>query len=1038
MKVSRFSVHRPIFTTMIMLIIIILGMVSLSRLPIDLMPDMTYPVMSISTSYGNVAPQEIEQLITRPIEEAMSAVAGVEEVTSSSSEGRSSVRVSFAWGTDLNEAANDIRDRLDRVISRLPDDADRPSLRKFDPSAFPILIMGASGNLDPIEMRNIVEDQVKTRIERIPGVASLDVFGGYEREIHVNFLADEINALGLSLDQVVSALRTANQNVPGGTIEQGNVEITVRTPGEYSSLEELRNTVVAMREGAPIRLGEIASVEDTTARVTRIIRINGKPGIYVAISKQSGTNTVRVARSVLREIEQVNQDVPQIQLIPVINTSTYIERSIANVSRSALYGGILAIFVLFFFLRNVPSTFVIATAIPISIIATFALMYFNDFTLNIVSLGGLALGIGMMVDSAIVVLENITRLRESGLESDKAAVEGSEEVTAAIIAGTLTTLAVFLPLIFVRGMVGVMFKQLAYVVSFALLCALFVALTLVPMLAAHLHQPIVLENGNPKRHRIYRASEKLFRQVENSYSQLLDVALNHRIMVILAAVLLIAGSLLLVPLVGFEFMPAADEGEVRVTAEFETGTRLDILDDIMRPIEAQVLQAVPETEKWLSFIGGSWRGGSRTGDIRMTLSPASERSRSSEEIAESLRRQLRNIPGVQIRARAGQGLFLLRMGSGGGSERIQLEILGYDLQTADQLTEQIRRAIRDIEGVTDVRIGRDSGSPENLILIDRVKAADMNLSVSQIANMLKTVMQGTVATYFRSQGDEYPIRVKVKDAEKMALNDLLNLTITNSAGQPIVLRNVVRVSSQTGPTSIDRKNQERIVTISVNISGRDMGHVVADIREQLKTVPVPRNFSLNFGGDVEEQRKAFGELLVSLILALVLVYMVMACLYESLRDPFVVMFSVPLAIIGVVLMLFLTRTTFNVQSYIGCIMLGGIVVNNAILLVDHINLLRRRDGLALREAIEEAGKRRLRPILMTSLTTMLALSPLAIGMGEGAEAQAPLARAVIGGLFSSTLITLVFIPVIYSIFEASLTKKKAKKETRQKAQVTGS
>lgn len=1027
MKVSRFSVHRPIFTVMIMLIIIILGMISLSRLPIDLMPDVTYPVLSISTSYSNVAPQEIEQLITRPIEEAMSAVAGVEEVISTSSEGRSTVRVSFAWGTDLTEAANDIRDRLDRVLGRLPDDADRPSLMKFDPAAFPILIMGASGDLDPIEMRRIVEDQAKNRIERIPGVASLDVWGGHEREIHVDFLADEINALGLSLDQVINNIRAANQNVPGGTLERGNLEITVRTPGEYTSLEELRNTVVAMHEGVPIRLGEIASVEDTTAKESRIIRINGKPGIHVSISKQSGTNTVQVARNVLREIEQINRDIPQIQLAPIVDTSEYIERSIANVSTAALYGGVLAVLVLFFFLRNLPSTFVIATAIPIAIIATFALIYFNGFTLNIMTLGGLALGIGMMVDSAIVVLENITRLREEGYEGLRAAIDGSEEVTAAIVAGTLTTLAVFLPLIFLRGMVGVLFKQLAYVIGFALLCSLFVALTLVPMLSARLHKPITLEDGNNKQHRIYRASERLFKSVENSYKHLLDVALNHRIIVIVGAVLLVGGSLLLVPLVGFEFMPAGDEGEVRVTVEMETGTRLDVFENIMQPIEARVIQMVPETEKWLTSISGSWHGGGRSGQIRMTLKPAKERSRSSEEIASTLRRQLTDIPGVQIRTRAGQGMFMMR-GGGGGSERIEIEILGYDLQIADALSEQIQRVVRTVEGVTDVRLSRDSGSPENLIMIDRAKAADMKLTVSQIANMLKTIMQGTVATYYREGGDEYPVRVKVKDAERMEMDELLNLTLTNSAGESVILRNVVRVESQTGPTAIERKNQERIVSLSVNISGRDMGHIMSDIQEQIRTIPIPRDFSINFGGDVEEQRKAFNELLVSLILALVLVYMVMACLYESLRDPFVVMFSVPLAIIGVVLMLFLTRTTFNVQSYIGCIMLGGIVVNNAILLVDHINLLRRRDGFPLREAIEEAGRRRLRPILMTSMTTMLALTPLAIGLGEGGEAQAPLARAVIGGLFSSTLITLVFIPVIYSIFEASLKKKKGVKQ----------
>ena len=999
-----------------MLIIIILGMTSFRRLPIDLMPDITYPVMSISTTYGNVSPQEIEQLISRPIEEAMSAVAGVEEVTSSSSEGRSVVRVSFSWGTDLNEAANDIRDRLDRVLSRLPDDASRPSLRKFDPAAFPVLIMGASGNLDQLEMRKIVEDQAKNRIERIPGVASLDVFGGYEREIHVNFLADEINALDLSLDQVINQIRTANKNIAGGTLQQGNFDVTVRTPGEYTNLEELRDTVVAIRNGVPIRLREIASIEDTTAKVTRIIRINGKPGVYVGVSKQSGTNTVQVARAVLREVEQINRDIPQIQLIPIIDTSQYIERSIANVSRSAMYGGILAVIVLLFFLRNLPSTFIISTAIPIAIIGTFTLMYFYGFTVNIMTLGGLALGVGMMVDSAIVVLENISRFREQGLDGVRSAVDGSEEVTSAIIAGTFTTLAVFLPLIFVRGMVGILFKQLAYVISFSLLCSLFVALTLVPMLSARLHKPVTLDDGK-KNHRLYRASERIFRGVENSYKHFLDFALNHRIIVVILAILLIGGSLLLIPYIGFEFMPSTDEGEVRVNVEMEAGTRLEVFEKRFLPIESQAVQAVPETEKWLTRVSTSWRGGSRSGSIRMTLVPAKDRTRSSEEIAMTLRRQLANIPGVQIRTRASQGFFLLRMGSSGGNERIQLEILGHDLQTAEQLSQQIQRIVRTIEGVSDIRVSRDAGSPERLIIIDRIKAADMRLTVSQIADMLQTVMQGTISTYYREKGDEYPIRVKVKDAEKMTLNELLDLTLVNAAGQPVVLRNVIRVESQTGPTTIERKNQERIVNLSVNISGRDMGSVVNDIRQQLKTIPIPREFSINFGGDVEEQRKAFRELLVSLVLALVLVYIVMACLYESLRDPFVVMFSVPFAIIGVILMLLLTRTTFNAQSYIGCIMLAGIVVNNAILLVDHINLLRRRDGLALREAIEEAGRRRLRPILMTSLTTILALSPLAIGLGEGAEAQAPLARAVIGGLLSSTLITLIFIPVVYSIFE---------------------
>ena len=1030
MKLSRFSVHRPIFTIMIMLVIILLGLVSLSRLPIDLMPDITFPTLSVSTSYGNAAPAEIEQLVSRPIESALSAVAGVEELTSSSREGSSSIRLSFAWGTNLDEASNDIRDRLDRITGRLPDDAERPRLRKFDPSAFPIIILGASGDLDLMEMRRIIDTQVKYRFERVPGVASFDMWGGSDREIQVNFLIEKINALGLSLDQVSKNVASANKNVPGGTLERGNLEVAVRTSGEYSSLDELRNTVVAVRQDVPIRLGEIASIEDTSTKTQRIIRINGKPGIYGAISKQSGTNTVQVARRVYREIEQISRDIPQIHLAPIIDTSDYIERSITNVGRTAIYGGILAVFVLLFFLRNIPSTVVIATAIPISIIATFALMYFGGFTLNIMTLGGLALGVGMMVDSSIVVLENIHRLRESGLSGIQAAVDGSEEVTAAIIAGTFTTLAVFLPLIFMRGMSGVMFKQLAYIITFSLICSLFVALTLVPTLSARLHDVVLVENGkSQKGHVIYRMSEHLFRSVEDSYSGFLDVALRHRILVIVASIALVAGSVLLIPFIGAEFMPATDEGEVRVSAEMQVGTRVNVLDEAFAPIEEMVRQAVPEAKMILTTVGGGWGGDA---EMRITLVPVKERTRSSEEIAAALRRKLTNIPGMTFRIRASQGLFLLRRMSS-GTERIEIEIRGYDLETADILVEQVQRAVRSIDGVTDVRLSRETGSPEDVITIDRLKAADMGLTVSQIAEMIQTAIRGSVATYYRERGDEFPIRVKLKDAERLELKELLDLTITNASGQAVVLRNVVHVEARTGPTRIERKNQERVAAVSVNVGERALGAVVNDIREQLKSIPVPRDFSIGFGGDVEEQQKAFRELLISLVLALVLVYMVMACLYESLRDPFVVMFSVPLATIGVVLMLFLSETTFNVQSFIGCIMLGGIVVNNAILLVDHINLLRRRDGLELREAIEEAGRRRLRPILMTSLTTMLALTPLAIGFGEGGEAQAPLARAVIGGLASSTLITLVFIPVIYSIFEKSIKgKKKLNSSTKTK------
>ncbi len=1022
MSFARMSVHRPVFTIMVVLVVIILGGVSLMRLPIDLMPDISYPTLSITCTYENASPEEIEEIITRPLERAVSSVPGVEEFTSSSTEGRSQVRVTFAWGTDLDAAANDVRDRLDRVVAQLPDDADRPTLRKFDLAAFPVMILGASSSLDPIQMRRVIDDQVQYRLERVNGVASVDVWGGLVREIHVDLFPEKVRALDLPLDQLVQRIKDQNLNLPAGSIDQGTMDVTIRTPGEYTDIGQLRQTVVAIREGVPVTLGEIAQVEDSWQKVTQIVRINGKPGLRMAVNKQSGRNTVEVAAEVRREIERINRDIPQIRIVPLVDTSQYIQNAINNVGSSALYGGLLAIAVLLFFLRNVRSTFVIATAIPTSIIATFTLMYFTGYTLNLMTLGGLALGVGMLVDNAIVVLENIYRLREGGEGGEPAAVNGSEEVTAAIVSSTLTTVAVFLPLVFVRGMAGVMFKELAVVVSFALMCSLAVAMTLVPMLAAKILPRELNRRGRETLgHKVFRLTGGIFDALESAYKRLLHVSLNHRLLVVVLVVAAVGASLLLIPLIGVELMPAADEGEVRVSAEMAVGSRVDVLDKVLAPVEAIVKESVPEAANIVTNIGGGGMGyggsGGHRANMQIALKPAAERTRSSDQIATDLRRKLQNIPGLTIRTRAGQGLFILRMGTS-GTDRVQVEVRGHDLDTADALAAEVKRVVENVPGVTDAQLSREAGRPEEELVIDRQKAADLKLTVSGIANAIQTILAGTQAGNYREAGDEYPILVKVRQAEKLDLRDILDLTITNADGQPVVLRNVITNKPRTGPMRIDRKNQERLITVSANITNRDMGSIIADIRKGLATVPVPEGFSIVFAGDYEEQQKAFNELLLSIVLALVLVYMVMACQYESLVDPFVVMFSVPLAVIGVVLLLFLTRTTFNVQSYIGCIMLGGIVVNNAILLVDHTNLLRTRDRMGVRAAIEEAGRRRLRPVLMTALTTILGLLPLALAFGEGGEAQAPLARTVIGGLSSATIITLVFVPVIYSLFRS--------------------
>ncbi|MDD3642224.1 MAG: efflux RND transporter permease subunit [Candidatus Krumholzibacteria bacterium] len=1020
MNIARGPVGRPVLTTIVYLVVVTLGLVSFSRLSIDLMPEVTFPTISVITEYANVGPQEMEESVSRPIEEALAAVQGVEEITSVSTEGRSQVRVAFTWGSDLDVAANDIRDRIDRVMGRLPEDIERPMIRKFDLSAFPILHLGVASDLNPLDVRRIVEDQVKYRIERVPGVAALDIRGGLNREIHVDLKASELKALGISTETVLAALRSENRNVPAGLYDKGNLEVLVRTRGEYTDLEEIRNTVVAVRQGAPIRIRDVAEVVDSWEEVRQAVRIDGKPGLRIAVSKQSGANTVSVAREVHEEIERINRDIPQLRLIPLLDTSEYIKQSINTVGNATLIGGILAVLILFLFLRNVSSTLIIATAIPISIVATFGLMYFSGFTLNIITFGGLALGIGMLVDSAIVVLENIYRHREEGGPELESALEGTSEVWSAILASTLTTIVVFIPVVFIRGMSGIMFRQMAAVVSFSLLCSLIVALTLIPMLASRFLRFQRAEHYRDESglHRIYAWSEQAFRGIERRYSRLLDRALSHRRAVIIGVAALFVLSVVLIRFIGVELMPATDEGEVRVSLEMAVGTRLEVIDEAARAVEAVVAREVPEAVSVMAYSGGGGWGasGGHTAEIRMRLVPRSERRRSSEQVANDLRRALGTLPGVTIRTRAGQGLFILRMGAQSDSG-ISIEIRGYDLEAAHELAQRVEAAIKTIPSITDTRISREQGSPEQIIRIDRAKAADLGLGVSRIGDALETAVGGTRATFYREGGKQYPIMVRLSEEDRTELDELLDLTVISSRGEQVVLRNVVETVRREGPVRIERKDQERIITIEANFTGQDMGSVIAEIRRQLQYIPVPKDFAILFGGDYEEQQKAFHELFIGLVLAIFLVYMVMAGQFESFRDPFVVLFSIPMAIIGIVLMMIVTGTIFSMQAFIGCIILTGIVVNNAILLVDHTNQLRRAGGMELFEAIRTAGSHRLRPILMTTMTTSLGLLPLAIGLGEGGETQAPLARVVIGGLLSSSLITLVLIPVVYSIFE---------------------
>lgn len=1010
---SRFFILRPVFTLMSILIVMVLGIVCISRLPIDLVPDVSFPTLSVSTTYNGAGPEEIEELISRPIEEAAGSVPGVEEITSESREGDSRVRVTFNFGTDLSEAANDLRERIDRIVNQLPEDADRPRLLKFDLASFPIVILGVESDLDPIQTATLIDTDIKNRIERVAGVASLSALGGLTREIHVDLDLNRLEALKIPLSQIESRLEAANLQVPAGYVDKGSSRMLLRTQEEFENLDEIRQTVVALRNGNPIYLHQVATVKDTYQEVTSLVRVNGKNGIRLAIQKQSGTNTVSVAKEVIAAVEEINRDLPQIRLTVLVDSSIFIIRSLQNVAMSVLFGGLLAVVILYFFLGSFRTTLVMGTAIPISIITTFILMYFAGYTLNTITLGGLALGVGMLVDNAIVVLENIFRNRQEGKDPLSSAITGTQQVSAAILASTLTTIAVFLPLVFVRGISGVTYQRLGMVVSFALISSLIMALTLVPMVTARLlggKKPMTIQARRP-----------ILEKLDNFYRYSLNKALKARWLVLGTVLICFVGTLLLARTIGVEFIPESDEGEVRINAEMKVGTRLEVLSERFRDIEKVVREEVPEATDVLTELGATGFGGADAaykGQMRIYLKGQSERSRSSTDIANALRKPLSQFPGLTVRTRPGSSFFVFRLLSGGGNnERVQVEIRGYDTDTSFALADEVQTRIQKIAGISDTQLSRDLGSPETTVVVDRAKAESLGISVSDIGRTLQTLMTGSIANSFRADGNEYNIRLKIEDASSQKLDRLLRLPVYTPTGQAVMLSNVVSIEERTGPVSIERKDQERVLTVRANVVDRPLNDVMGDVQTAIREITPPQGYTVLLAGDVEEQQKSFRDLLMGLVLSLILVYMIMAAQYESFLDPLVVMFSVPLAAIGVVLALWGTQTTFNLQSFIGCIMLGGIVVNNAIILVDQINQLRQDEGYDLKAALEEAGFRRLRPILMTTLTTALGLLPLAIGIGEGSETQAPMARTVIGGLIGSTFLTLFVVPIIYQLLE---------------------
>jgi HAE1 family hydrophobic/amphiphilic exporter-1 len=1008
--------------TVTVLVVVLLGLVSLLNLHVDLFPEMDLPMAGVMTSYPGVGPEEIESLVTVPLERALATAPGVKNITSTSRRGQSTITVEFNWGTNMDVALQDLRDRLDRARRSLPHDADAPVLFRYDPAMMPVLVVTLAGEVGPEQLKRLADDVVRPRLERVDGVAAVSVWGGVTREIQVLVDPARLRGYGLTLAQVEAALRTENQDVPGGEVREGTRRYVVRVPGEFRDLKDLQSVVVSGSDGTAVRLADLAQIRDDYAEVSQLARLNGQPGVLLWVQKQSGANTVEVVRRVKAALKQLGAELPgNIRYVPVFDQSTFIEASIRDLARNLLAGSLLAVAVIFFFLRNWRTTLVISLSIPVAVIAAFSMIYFSGQTLNMISLGGLALGVGLMVDDSIVVLENIYRHRQEGLAPFAAAVSGAKEVTSAVIASTLTTVAVFLPVVFVKGMAAQLFTPMALTVSFALLASLYAALTLVPMVSARMLERKPQE-GRPSPGPLARVMERTGAWLDALYARyrtLLAWALAHRRLVVLGAAGLFLVSVLAAPLVGTEFMPTLDRGQVNITVEMPAGTDLDVTNRVVAEIESRVA-ALPEVDAVVASVGtagGMGLGGGATdqASVRLQLKDRSERKRSAAQVAEDLRRSLPRFPGVNLWVDAPGSIFTSRM-LGGTSAPFELALKGDELDVLKGLADRLLRLVRETPGTRQVRSSWEQVRPEAHVLVDRDRAAAYGLSVGQVAAAIRAAVQGDVVTKYRVGGDEIDVRVRFPEEARRDVASLKTMPLLSGRGTEVLLQDVAEVRPGTGPTTVQRRNQTRVVSITSQLAGRSLGDVVADVRQKVAQLALPPGYWVEYTGEAEQMREAFGALLVSLALAVVLIYLVLAAQFESFFFPFVVMFSVPVAATGIVAGLLLTGRAFSVPAFVGAILTVGIVTKNAIVLVDYINQLRQR-GLSRDEAIMRAGPVRLRPILMTTGTTVMAMLPVAIGIGEGAETQAPLATAVVGGLLFSTMVTLVLVPVVYSIFD---------------------
>ena len=1021
MKLAQISVNRPVTTLMIFVAMVVLGLVSMSMLGLDLMPELEIPSVSIITGYEGAGPEEVETLITEPMEDTLSTISGVDEVISVSKEGISTVTLRFEWGEKIDESINDVRERIDLIRELLPEEAGNPIIFKFDLSMIPIAIIAFTAEENYPDLQDIVDDEIVDPLKRVDGVASVTAGGGLIRQIRVDIDRDKLAALDLSITQLNQALAAQNISTPGGNIRSGYKDYLLRTPEEFSSPEEVAEVVIARRNGIPIKLKDVADVRDFFKERAFEVRMNGKKAMAIFIQKQSGKNTVEVARTIGEKLEQLKKNLPpDVESRIVMDSSEFILASVGTLRDTVFWAVFFVFIVLLFFLRDFRASLIVAAAIPTSLIITFLLMYLADYTINTDSLASLAVAVGLVVDNAIVVIDNINRHREKGERAKEGAVFGANEVGVAVIASTLTTISIFAPIMFVGGIAAIVFGQFAAIVTMALVASLFTALMLVPMLSSKL-----LKVHNPGSSKsmldvFYRLGEKVLARIEQLYVKFLSWSLANRKTVFISCIVLFVWSIGLVGFIGTEFFPQQDQNRVSADYELPIGTRYERTGDVAQQLQTITENHIPERRN--SFI--RWgvygaRAGFETdeesykGILFISLKPKDQRSASPTDLIKRLRKITDKIPGATIRYSAEDPLESIMFGAGG---KLAVELYGHDMAQASVYAGAVESAIAAVEGVEDIQISRKEEKPEIKVIIDREKASQLGLDVRTIGKQIETFFAGSTATRYREAGDEYDVEVRLQPKDRERVEDLRDVPISIPDGGQVSLANIAKIEQGLGPTKVERKDQERYITVSAEIAGRDLGSVVKDVGKAIDKIPAPPGFNYKFAGAERERREAFILLAIAVGLGMVLVYMVMASQFESFRDPFIIFLSIPFGIVGVIIGLALAGQAMSVVSFLALIMLVGIVVNDGIVLISYLNILRRR-GLDVYSAIIEGGRSRLRPVVCTSCTTMLALTPLAFSRGEGSEIWVPFAVTIIGGLFVGTVITLVLMPTLYSVFE---------------------